>query len=102
MGRIAAEGIPEQAALDRPHLLILSSPDELALLDACETLRDELTEDDVVLSTKAQDLSARHAHNVHRAFVVTRDADVSSEDFVLGIVNSTSPPKICLLFTGQG
>lgn len=99
---MAADASVVQTPLNRPYLLTLSSPDEDSLLDDLETLCDELMEEDIELCTKAHDLSSQHIHDVRRAFVVTRDIEVESDDFSLGVVDNDSPARVCLLFTGQG
>ncbi|PHH65593.1 hypothetical protein CDD81_2028 [Ophiocordyceps australis] len=96
MAQLSAENIPS-----RPHLLVLSSTDKDSLLDACEALCDDLAEEDVELQAKAKELSQSSNSNAHCAFVVTRDGDVSSEDFVMES-QSLCPARVCLLFTGQG
>jgi hypothetical protein len=100
MPHSAAEEALVQSIPERPYLLALSRPDRAGLLDSIDDLCDELWEEDAELPQKAKELSSSHRHEAYRAFAVTRDLDVESEDFVDG---KTSPSGgICLLFTGQG
>ncbi|RYP09073.1 hypothetical protein DL764_001494 [Monosporascus ibericus] len=100
MAHNTAEEALVQRIPERPYLLALSCTDRAGLLDNIDKLCDDLWEEDAELLPKAQDLSSRRDHEAYRAFAVTRDLDVESEDFEDGKTNS--PGKICLLFTGQG
>lgn len=96
----AADGPLVQTIPQRPYLLTLSCADRVGLLDNIDDLCDDLWEEDAELLPKVRELSSRRVHEAYRAFAVTRDLDVESEDFEDG--KTSSPGRICLLFTGQG
>ncbi|KAJ0417858.1 polyketide synthase 2 [Aspergillus carlsbadensis] len=55
----------------------------------------------VNLADLAHTLSERRTHHFHRAFITASDTDFSENDFTLG-KKTPQPPKIALVFTGQG
>ncbi|KAJ8063559.1 hypothetical protein OCU04_007431 [Sclerotinia nivalis] len=87
----------------RPHVLVLSANDATSLKAMIQSLSNHLINPRVKVSLPdlAYTLSERRTRLWHRAFVTTRTTEIEEDDFIIA-KQSSAPPKIGFIFTGQG
>ena len=87
----------------RLHTLVLSANDAVSLKANIRALCDHLINPrvNISLSDLAYTLSERRTRLWYSAFVTTRTTELDAKDFVVG-KKSLQPPKIGIVFTGQG
>ena len=87
----------------RPYMLVLSANDAASLKANVQELCNHLINPRVKvnLADLAYTLSERRTQLWHRAFVTTRTTELNEKDFAIA-KKSPQPPKIGIIFTGQG
>ena len=92
-----------EAKSTRPHLLIFSANDETSLRSYCSAISKHLVDPRVSLklSDLAYTLSERRSRHFCRAYVIAQTPTPQEANLVFG-KKATKPPKIGLVFTGQG
>ena len=87
----------------RPHTLVLSANDAASLKASIRELCNHLINPRIKVSLPdlAYTLSERRTRLWHRAFVTTRTTELNEKDFIVS-KKSLQPPKIGIVFTGQG
>ena len=87
----------------RPYTLVLSANDAGSLKANIQALCNHLINPRVKVSLPdlTYTLSERRTRLWHRAFVTTRTTELNENDFVVA-KKSSQPPKIGIVFTGQG
>ena len=93
----------EEKESARPYTLVLSANDTASLKANIQALCNHLVNPRVKvnLSDLAYTLSERRSQLWHRAFATTRTTELNETDFVAA-KKSSQPPKIGIVFTGQG
>lgn len=88
---------------EKPSLLVLSANDEAALRSNIRRLTSHLLNPRVKvdLDDLAYTLSEKRSRLFQRAFVATRNTEFDESMFTIGKKKS-EPPKVGLIFTGQG
>lgn len=97
------EEASDNTVLARPNVFVISANDEVSLKAYYKTLRRHLIDPSVKIkpSDLAYTLSERRSHHFHRGFVVADGLDLKEDALIVG-KQSSSPPKIGFIFTGQG
>lgn len=87
----------------RPYLCVVSANDATSLKSNIQALCRHLVNPRVKVSLPdlAYTLSERRKLFWHRAFITTRTTDIEEKDFIVGTY-TRQPPKIAMIFTGQG
>jgi len=93
----------EEERSNRPHILVLSANDEHSLRNQFAALDRHLSDPAVKLQLRdlAYTLSERRSRHYHRGFMLTDCLQLDIQALECGTV-SPEPPKIGLVFTGQG
>lgn len=93
----------EEEESERPYTLVLSANDAVSLRANIQVLCNHLINPSIKvdLADLAYTLSERRTRLWHRAFVTTRTTEVMEKDFAIA-KKSSQPPKIGIVFTGQG
>ena len=88
---------------ERPYTLVVSANDPHSLTANILALSNHLANPrvKVCLGDLASTLSERRSRFWHRAFITSRTTEINENDFTIG-KNSGQPPKIAIVFTGQG
>nr|AFP89392.1 polyketide synthase [Cladosporium phlei] len=96
------EEVSDNTALARPNVFVMSANDELSLKSYYKALRRHLIDPSVKIkpSDLAYTLSERRSHLFHRGFVVADILDLQEDALITG-KQSSPPPKIGFIFTGQ-
>ena len=88
---------------EKLYLCVVSANDATSLKSSIQALCKHLVNPRMTVSLPdlAYTLSERRKLFWHRAFITTRTTDIHEKDFTMG-AHSRQPPKIAMIFTGQG
>jgi acyl transferase domain-containing protein len=97
------EEASNNTALARPNVFVFSANDEASLKSYYKALRRHLIDPSVKIkpSDLAFTLSERRSHLFYRGFLVADKLDFQEDALITG-KQSSAPPKIGFIFTGQG